>query len=154
MTMMTHTGWKIYLDTCSLQRPLDTKTHIRIVLEAEAVLGVIALCEAGKIDLVASEVLAFESSRNPQAERREYALEVLSRASLFVEVNDTIESRARELHQMGMKPLDALHLASAEAAGADFFCTCDDQLLRRAKAVRDLKTIAVSPLELIREIEE
>jgi len=32
---------KVYLDLCSLQRPLDTKTQIRIAMEAEAVLGII-----------------------------------------------------------------------------------------------------------------
>lgn len=32
---------KIYLDNCSLQRPLDDKSQIRIRLEAEAILAVI-----------------------------------------------------------------------------------------------------------------
>ena len=35
---------------CSLQRPLDTKTHLRISVEAEAILGVLALCESGEAD--------------------------------------------------------------------------------------------------------
>ena len=55
---------------------------------------------------------------------------------------------------MGIKPLDALHLASAEEAQAVYFCTCDDKFLNRAKAVNDLKTKAVSPVELIEEIEK
>ena len=33
----------VYLDTCSLQRPLDDQTQIRIRLEAEAVLAIIEL---------------------------------------------------------------------------------------------------------------
>ena len=37
----------LYLDMCSLQRPLDDKTQLRIALEAEAVLGILALCQAG-----------------------------------------------------------------------------------------------------------
>jgi len=52
-----------------------------------------------------------------------------------------------------MGPLDALHLSSAEEARADYFCTCDDRLLAKAKAVRDIKTLVVSPLELIKELE-
>jgi hypothetical protein len=32
---------KIYLDTCSLQRPLDSKSHIRIVLEVEREIGLV-----------------------------------------------------------------------------------------------------------------
>ena len=35
---------------CSLQRPLDTKTQIRVAVEAEAILNVIALWEAGQFE--------------------------------------------------------------------------------------------------------
>jgi predicted nucleic acid-binding protein len=51
-------------------------------------------------------------------------------------------------------PLDALHLASAEAAQVDYFCTCDDRLLKKAKTVHDLKTVVVSPIELAEELEK
>jgi len=50
--------------------------------------------------------------------------------------------------------LDSLHLASAEAAGADLFCTCDDRLLKKVKTIEGLKARAVSPLEAIGEIEQ
>jgi hypothetical protein len=43
---------KIYLDMCSLQRPLDTKAQLRMAVEAEAILGIIALCEAGQVELI------------------------------------------------------------------------------------------------------
>jgi predicted nucleic acid-binding protein len=144
---------KVYLDTCSLQRPLDSKTQIRIMLEAEAVLGIIALCETNQLELVSSEVLLFEVRQNPQLIRREFGLEVLSKATSFVSVSRPIEQRARELHKLGIKPLDALHLVSAEAAQVDYFCTCDDKFLKKAKAISDVKTKVVSPIELIEEIE-
>jgi hypothetical protein len=44
---------------------LDTYGHTRIVLEAEAVLGVLALCAAGKVELVSSEALEYETEQNP-----------------------------------------------------------------------------------------
>ncbi len=144
---------KVYLDTCSLHRPLDSKTQIRIVLEAEAILGIIGLCETGQLELVSSEVLLFEINRNPQIIRREFGLEVLSKASSFVLLNEQIEQRARDLHKLEIKSLDALHLASAEEVSVDYFCTCDDKFLKKAKAVRDVKAKVVSPLELIEEIE-
>jgi len=50
--------------------------------------------------------------------------------------------------------LDALHLASAEIGHADYFCTCDDKLLKKAVSMQDLKTRFVSPIELIKEIEQ
>ena len=43
---------QIYLDMCSLQRPIDTKTQLKIILEGEAITGIIALCELGEIDLI------------------------------------------------------------------------------------------------------
>jgi len=49
---MMNSVMKIYLDNCSLQRPLDSRTSTRIALEAEAVLGVLALLESGKIQLI------------------------------------------------------------------------------------------------------
>jgi predicted nucleic acid-binding protein len=51
-----------------------------------------------------------------------------------------------------MRPLDALHLASAVIAKADYFCTCDDRFLKRAKAVNTGQTKVVSPLELVTEV--
>jgi predicted nucleic acid-binding protein len=145
---------KIYLDTCSLQRPLDNKNQIRIILEAEAVLGVIGLCETGKVELVSSEVLFFEVRQNPKMIRREFGLEVLAKADAFVRLNEQIEKRAKEFTQLGIKPLDALHLASAEIGRADYFCTCDDKFLKKAKGIRGLKVRAISPVELIEEIEQ
>jgi len=52
-----------------------------------------------------------------------------------------------------MKPLDALHLASAVEGSAAYFCTCDDRLLRRAREVETGATRPVSPAELIEEPE-
>ena len=144
---------RIYLDTCSVQRPLDSRTQVRIVLETEAVLGILSLCEAGEIDLVSSETLLFETRRNPNMTRRQYALEVLSKAATFVVLSEKTESRARVLTAAGVKPLDALHLASAEEAKADYLCTCDDRFLRRARAVENVRVRVVSPIELIEEIE-
>lgn len=48
---------RIYFDICSLQRLLDTKTQIRVAIEAEAILNVIVLREAGQRELVRSLLL-------------------------------------------------------------------------------------------------
>ena len=132
---------------------MDSITHTRIALEAEAVLGVLALCKAGQVELIASEVLEFEAGRNPNVVRREFAMRALSEARRFTAVTERVEKRAKELGAMGLRPLDALHLASAEESGADYFCTCDDPLLKKGKAIRGLRTKLVSPVELIGEIE-
>jgi predicted nucleic acid-binding protein len=110
---------KIYLDMCSLQRPLDTKTQLRIAVEAEAILGILTLCESGQAELVASEALVFEAGRNPHPVRKLYAAEVLAKAKSFVHPDSRVVERARAFHEAGMQPLDALHLASAMEAQAD-----------------------------------
>ncbi len=145
---------RIYLDTCSLQRPLDNKAQLRVLLESEAILGILALCDAERIELLSSEALLFEIERNPNLTRQEYALAVLGKAAAFVVLEPDVEARARELHRLGFNPLDALHLAFAEAGQADFLCTCDDRFLKRARRVKGLKTKVVSPIELIGEIEQ
>jgi predicted nucleic acid-binding protein len=85
--------------------------------------------------------------------RREFGREVLSKAGIFISLDDEIEQRAEVFGKVGIKPLDALHLASAEIGRADYFCTCDDQLLKKAKGMADLRTKVVTPVELIEEIE-
>jgi len=143
---------KVYLDMCSIQRPLDTKSQPRIAVEAEAILGVLTLCEAGQVELMTSDTLVFELERNPHPVRKEYALKVLAKATVLIPTDSQIEERARALQAEGIKPIDALHLASAVIAKAEYFCTCDDQFLKRAKAVDTGPTKVVSPLELITEV--
>jgi predicted nucleic acid-binding protein len=137
---------------CTIQRPLDSQDDVRVATEAEAVLGVLRLCECGQVKLVSSDALLFELEKNPHPVRRDYAAVVLSNAAAFTATDPRVEARARQFATTGMKPLDALHLASAVEAQADFFCTCDDRLLKRAREAETGRTRAVSPLELITEV--
>lgn len=142
----------IYLDTCSLHRPLDDKNQPRIALEAEAVLAILSLCEAEQLTLISSEVLTFEVERNTHPQRKAFVAEVLTRAKQTITITETIEQRARVLEQDGFKALDALHLAAAEAAQVDYFCTCDDRFYNKTKGRSDITVRIVSPLELAQEV--
>lgn len=142
----------VYLDLCCIQRPLDDQAQLRIRVETEAVLGIIALCESGKVELLSSDALQYETAKNPYPIRQAQALGVLSKAVRTVRLSPAVETRAQVLNGAGLKPLDALHLAFAAEAGADYFCTCDDKLLRRARAVHSGPPKVVSPLELIGEV--
>ncbi|GAB4548152.1 MAG: PIN domain-containing protein [Anaerolineae bacterium] len=145
---------KVYLDMCTIQRPLDTPNQVRILLEAEAVLGLLSLCEAGMIELVSSDALIYENEQNPLPIRREYGYAVLVQTRETIHVTPAVKERADQFLQYGIKPLDALHLALAEAGGVDYFCTCDDRLRRQAQRIEDLAVKVVSPIELIQEIEQ
>jgi predicted nucleic acid-binding protein len=145
---------KIYLDTCSLQRPLDSKTQIRIVLEAEAVLGILAMLEAGQVEIVSSVALQFEIARIPNPIRKEYAFDALSKASKVIQMTEQAEIHAKQFKAFGIQTLDSLHLALAEVERVDYFCTCDDRFLKKAQALTGLKVKVVSPIILIEEIEQ
>ena len=144
----------VYLDLCAIQRPLDTPSQIRIILESEAVLGIIAFCESGQVELLSSEALIYEGEQNPLPIRRQHTNAVLEKAKVSVNVTEKEEARAATLSNYGIKPLDALHIALAESGNADYFCTCDDKLLRYAKRVDDLTVKVINPVDLIQEIEK
>lgn len=76
---------------CSLQRPLGDKTQLRILVEAQAVLDVLALCESGNADLIASDALVFETDANPDAVRRDFAAQAIAKATQFVTTHDHLK---------------------------------------------------------------
>jgi hypothetical protein len=143
---------KLYLDNCSIQRPLDDRSQLRIAVESEIILNILSLIEAKKIDLLASEILIYEANKITNIFRKEFTLKVLSKRAEFAELDDAIEKRSKTFINSGIKPIDALHLASAEKMEADFFCTCDDKFLKKAVKINDLKIKAVSIFELLKEI--
>jgi len=145
---------KVYLDLCAIQRPLDTPNQVRIVLEAEAVLGILALCDAGQVELVSSEALVYETEQNPLPVRQEHAYAALAKAKTTVNITTGVKERATLFLQYGIEPLDAVHLALAESSKADYFCTCDDQLVRKANRIAELQVKVVFPVDLIQEIEK
>ena len=61
---------RIYFDTCSLNRPLDNRTQLRVALEAEVIIGLLASCKVGIIELVSSDVLIFEAEQNPHPQKK------------------------------------------------------------------------------------
>ena len=73
---------KVYLDMCSIQRPLDSQDDVRVATEAQAVLGVLRLCESGQVTLVGSDALLFELEKNPHPVRKDYAAAVLHCSSI------------------------------------------------------------------------
>ena len=111
------------------------------------------MCDAGQIELVSSEALFYEARRNPNPVRKQHALAVLEKANTVIYIDDIIEQRARLFVEVGIKPLDALHLASAEAAEVEYLCTCDDRFLKKARQQSDLSVKVVSPVTLIEELD-
>ena len=143
---------RVYLDSCCLQRPLDDQTRPRIRVETEAVFAVLAAVQAKEISLLGSEALRYEVSRIPDDTRRTEVLAVLSLASEHLRVTDVVETLALDLERQGLSAMDAIHLALASMAKADYFCTCDDDLFRKAQAIPGLACVVTTLLGFIPEV--
>jgi hypothetical protein len=143
----------IYLDTCSIQRPLDDKSQPRIYLEAEAILTIFSLVEAGELNLLSSDGLRFEISRIANINRKSEAEILLKLASSVAPLKPSTKLLSEQIIAIGVKPFDALHTAIAIENHAHYFCTCDDKLLKKLRLLTlEETTRFVSPLELVLEV--
>ena len=48
---------KLYLDVCCLNRPFDGQSQNRVRLEAEAVLSILEMAEAGELEIIGSDII-------------------------------------------------------------------------------------------------
>jgi predicted nucleic acid-binding protein len=126
---------KIYLDTSAYNRPFDDQTQPKIFLELQAVAIILQMVEAATVELVSSSVLEYENSRNPSLIKQAAMNRYLQMAGLRQEVNEAIGQRAEQLEHNGVKAVDALHIACAEAVGSAYFITCDKRLINRCSAL-------------------
>jgi predicted nucleic acid-binding protein len=140
---------KIYIDTSVYNRPFDDQTQPRIWLETLALALILQLVEVGDTLLVNSSVLEFENSRNPFPLRQEWVARCLEQATDFQRVDESIRKRAETLEKHGQKAIDSLHVACAEATGADYFLTCDDRLLKKQKY---FSVSSLNPLDFVQKV--
>jgi len=83
-----------------------------------------------KIDLVWSYISEYENNNNPFETRRFSISRFSQKAKHYVIESGEILSKSNEIIKSGIKPADALHVASAIIGNADFFLTVDDQVLK------------------------
>jgi len=146
---------KIYLDVCCLNRPFDDQSQHRIRLEAEAVIAILEHCQSKDWQLVGSEVIDFEISQTPDADRKERVSILAAIAQFKVVVDQKIVNRAMELHGLGLKPFDALHIACAEEEQVDVLLTTDDELLHKITQKNITIDVKVAnPLKWLTEVIE
>lgn len=127
---------------CCLSRLTDDQSQPRVHAEADAIEHILRTVRAGLVIWVSRTVLNIEVSRNPDPERCHDAEELLSFANELVVPKSPDADRARRI-EVGFRPFDALHLASAELGGANVFLTTDDDLLGRARRSLGLLHIRV-----------
>lgn len=139
--------YSIYLDVCCLNRPFDDSSQDRIRLEAEAVLTIYRKCRLGEWELTTSEMIEAELRQTPDHKKTELIMAALTIAKRKVVIDSELKQRASELVQLGIKPIDAIHVASAEAAEVEVFLTTDDRLVRTAvRNQAKLKVLVSNPV--------
>ena len=140
---------KVYFDLCVYNRPFDDQAQPRGMIESLAVVAVMALISGKQIRSIHSFVLEYENRKNPRPGTRAFIGNLLAEASEFIPRRESVSQRALELEKKGIMGMDALHVACAEEAGADYFVSCDDVLIKRLARIEDLKLHAVGLLEFI-----
>ena len=123
---------KLYLDNSFLNRPFDDPLAGMNRKEGEVLFDIIRLSKEGKVQLVNSAMIEVENAENQITARKSFFDSVMNLADTYQSLSDSIVQRAQTIVQeYQLQPLDAVHLASAEAAQVDFFITCDYTVLKR-----------------------
>jgi predicted nucleic acid-binding protein len=119
-------------------------------LETEAKLYIQQLIIQKKMQLVWSYILDFENSKNPFEERKRKIERWKFLAVEDVEENTEILSIAKELEKIGLKKIDALHVACAIYTKCNYFITTDKGILKKSKYIKWIEI--TDPISFIREV--
>ena len=141
---------RLHLDNCMFNRPFDNQTDFKILLESEAKLKIQEHIRFGLYELVWSYILDYENSKNPFRERREQIGKWKKYANVDIEAQDSVIQLSKSLNQLGLKNFDALHIACAITAKADYFLTTDKGILKKSQMVSDIQI--KDPIDFIREV--
>ncbi len=141
---------KLYLDNCVFNRPFDDQSNIKILLDAEAKLKIQENIRSGRYELVWSYILDYENEKNPFQERREQIGQWKKYANTDIESSDELIHLAKSLNQKGLKEIDALHVACAITAEADYFLTTDKGILKKDAIIKDISI--KDPIDFIKEV--
>ena len=144
---------RVYLDNCCFNRPFDDQTLLTIRLETEAKLQIQNNIRDGKISLAWSYVLDFENAANPYEERKQEIQRWEKLSDAFTEETSAILSLMNKFVELGLKPLDGLHVACAVALKCEYFLTVDKGILKKGKMIKNMEIISPIDFVIIREAE-
>ena len=138
---------RVYLDNCCYNRPFDDQNQLKILIESLAKLSIQRQMRDGTLEYAWSSVLDYEVGKSKLVDRAEQIKPWKHGAIANVLVDDSIRQRARELEALGVKPMDALHVACAESANCDWFLTTDRDLVKKTKSLSTLRI--ANPVDFI-----
>ena len=124
---------KLYLDLCVYNRPFDYQGYERVALETSIFTYILEKIETGAYILVASDALTYENNKNPDSLKSARIATYFELAKELIEINNSDCERVKILKEFGFSDIDALHISLAERSHADYFVTCDDNIVNRYK---------------------
>ena len=125
---------RIYLDNCCFNRPFDEQVSAVIRLETDAKPHIQELIRSGELELCWSFILDYENAANPFEEVRERIKEWQSLAAADCALSDEVTDKAAQLMELGLRQMDASHIACAICLNADYFLTTDKKILSKPVA--------------------
>lgn len=134
----------VYIDSSSWNRLVDAANQEKIRKETKAVQDIIELIKTNQIGLIFSQALQEELIKYP-----EIAQEAKQLSREYVSRTPYINKRGTQLHLKGLGEYDALHVASAEAGGADVLLTSDDRMIKKANTL-NVNVKLINPLDWLK----
>jgi predicted nucleic acid-binding protein len=144
---------RIYLDSCCFNRLFDDQSQTRVRAETEAVRLILSAVARGEWESIRSEAVEVEIATIPDPARRREVLALVATGTVRLPFRTEHLERARVLRMLGFTKFDALHVASAEAAGAHVLLTTDDRMVRKARRLADKLSVRLAnPLTWLEEV--
>jgi predicted nucleic acid-binding protein len=141
-----HNPKRLYPDICSLCRPFDDQSQMRIRLETNAYYLILQALQDARYTMVVSPVHFAEAEAISDVEERREIIAVLERLGTAAECDGAVvRARAEDLHAKKFGLADAAHVAFAEAT-ADIFLSCDYRLVKKCRREKVAVT-ALNPVE-------
>ena len=129
---------KLYLDMCVYNRPFDDQSQPRIMIETQIFIMLLAMISGGRFELVNSFALGYEDSKNANIENMLRISDFFGYSTDYISYDEGILDRSLELEKWGLMGMDAVHIACAEKAKADFFVTSDNDLIKKLEQIDNI----------------
>lgn len=140
----------LYLDYNCFQRGFDDLEQTRIKTEALACQEIFTKAETKEVNLVWSFMHQDETLLCPFPQRKYAVLNMANICQVKVPPKLAIVELAKSFQQqVKLSSKDAIHVAAAEYIKADFFLTCDDNLIKQGIKL-NLGTEIMNPIDYIR----
>ena len=134
---------------CVYNRPFDDQSQPRILLESQIFIMLLLMRSEGRFELLNSFALEYENGKNPNIENMLKISDLLRYSTDYISCDEGILDRSLEFEKYGLMGMDAMHVACAENTKADFFVTCDDNLIKKLKRIDNIRVAFYNVIDFV-----